>query len=79
MNPQSLPIILEKLHSFISPAFLFVVLGLLCIFFGIASFVLMFHWNRYAIDKSSIVSAEAIYFLGGILIMIIGFVSVLLF
>ena len=71
--------VLGKLHNFISQPILFGVFGLICIFFGISSFVLLFHWNKYAIDKSAIVTAQAIYFLGGALILLIGFLSVILY
>lgn len=68
-----------KLHDFISQSALFALLGLIFIFFGIASFILIFHWNRYAVDKSAIIAAQAIYFLGGAFILLIGFISVLLY
>lgn len=71
--------VLGKLHDFISQPILFGFLGLLCIIFGISSFVLMFHWNRYAIDKSMIITAQAIYFLGGAFIILLGFISVILY
>jgi hypothetical protein len=71
--------VLGKLHNFISQPVLFAVFGLMCIVFGISSFVLMFHWSRYAIDKSVIVTAQAVYFLGGALVILIGFLSVVLY
>jgi len=71
--------VLGKLHGFISQPILFGVFGILCIIFGVASFVLLFHWNRYAIDKSMIITAQAVYFLGGALILLIGFISVILY
>ena len=79
MNNLNMTLVLEKLHSFISQPALFVGLGLLCIVFGVASFVLTFHWNKYAIDKSTIVTAQTIYFLGGVLIILIAFISVILY
>jgi hypothetical protein len=71
--------VLGKLHDFISQPILFAVFGLICIVFGISSFILLFHWDRYAIDKSMIVTARAIYFLGGALILLIGLISVILY
>jgi UPF0716 family protein affecting phage T7 exclusion len=71
--------VLNRLHDFISQPILFAIFGLLCIIFGVSSFVLLFHWNRYAIDKSVIISAQAIYFLGGVLLLLIGFISVILY
>ena len=68
-----------KLHDFISQSALFAILGLVFIFFGICSFVLIFHWNKYAVDKSAIIAAQAVYFLGGTLILFIGFISILLY
>ncbi len=70
---------LEKIHGFVTQPSLFVALGLVCIFFGIASFVLMFHWTKYAVDKSAILTAQAAYYLGGALILVIGFISILLY
>jgi hypothetical protein len=71
--------VLGKLHDFISQPVLFVVFGLMCVVFGISSFVLLFHWDRYAVDNSMVASARAVYFLGGALILMIGFVSIILF
>lgn len=71
--------VLGKLHDFISQPVLFVLFGLICIVFGVSSFVLMFHWNRYAIDKSAIVTAQSVFFLGGVLIILIAFLSVILY
>jgi hypothetical protein len=71
--------VLWKLHDFISKPILFVILGLLCVVFGVASWVLLFHWNHYAIDKSAIVTAQAVYFLGGALIILVTFISVFLY
>ena len=71
--------VLGNLHSFISKPFLFVVFGLLCIFFGIVSFILLFHWDKYALDKSTIITAQAVFFLGGAFIILIAFLSVLLY
>lgn len=71
--------VLGKLHDFISHPILFVIFGLLCIIFGISSFVLLFHWSRYAIDKSAIRIVRAVYFLGGFFILLVGFISVILY
>ena len=71
--------VLGKLHDFISQPILFAVFGLLCIVFGVVSFVLMFHWNRYAIDKEAIVNAQSIFFLGGVLILMLAFFSIILY
>lgn len=71
--------VLAKLHDFLSQPALFGIFGLMCIIFGVSSFILLFHWSRYAIDKSAIVTAQAIYFLGGALILLIGFISVILY
>jgi hypothetical protein len=71
--------VLGKLHDSISQPVLFAIFGILCIIFGISSFVLIFHWNRYAIDKSMIITAQAVYFLGGALIILVGFLSVVLY
>lgn len=79
MNNLNVTELFEKIHSFISRPALFALLGLLCILFGVASFVLTFHWNKYAIDKSTIVKAQGIYFLGGALIMLIAFISIILY
>ncbi len=79
MNSINVTQLLEKLNHFVSRPILFALLGILCVIFGVASFVLMFHWNKYAVDKSTIVTAQAIYFLGGVLIMIVALVSVILY
>jgi len=79
MNSFNLPAILEKLHSFISAPILFALIGLLCIVFALASWVLVFHWNKYAIDKSDILAAQLIYFLGGLLIIFIAMISAILY
>jgi len=71
--------VLGELHGFISQPILFAVLGVICIIFGISSFVLLFHWSHYAIDKSEINEAQAIYFLGGAFILLIAFISVILY
>jgi hypothetical protein len=71
--------VLGRLHDFISQPILFAIFGVLCIIFGVSSFVLMFHWNRYAIDKSVIVTTQAIYFIGGAFIILLGFISVILY
>lgn len=71
--------VLGKLHDFISQPVLFAVFGVMCIIFGISSFVLLFHWNKYAIDKSAIVTAQSIYFLGGAMILLVAFISILLY
>ena len=71
--------IFSKLHDIISQPLLFAVFGLVCVVFGLSSFVLLFHWDRYAIDRSKIVTAQMIYFLGGALILLIGFISVILY
>jgi hypothetical protein len=71
--------VLEKLHNFISQPILFAIFVLMVIIFGVSGFVLLFHWNRYAVDKSMIVTAQTVYFLGGALILLIGFVSVILY
>jgi hypothetical protein len=71
--------VLGRLHDFLSHGILFVVLGILCAGFAAASFVLLFHWSRYALDKSVIVKAKAFFFLGGGFIILIGLVSVILY
>ena len=71
--------VLGNLHSFISRPILFAILGILCIAFGVSSLVLLFHWDRYAIDKSIIIMAQAIFFIGGAAILLIGFISVVLY
>ena len=79
MNNLNLVQVFEKVHVFISQPVLFVVLGLLCVVFGLASFVLVFHWSKYAIDKSAILTAQAVYFLGGVMIIIVAFVATILY
>ena len=71
--------VLGKLHDFISQPILFALFGVFLIIFGVSSWVLLFHWDKYAIDKSSIITARTIYFLGGALILFIGFISVVLY
>ena len=71
--------VLGQLHDFISKPILFAVFGIICIIFGVTSLVLTFHWNRYAIDKSTIRTVQAIYFLGGAFIIFLSFLSVILY
>ncbi|HAO64722.1 TPA: hypothetical protein DCQ44_01940 [Candidatus Taylorbacteria bacterium] len=71
--------VLGRLHDFISKPILFVIFGILCVAFGLVSFILLFHWDRYAIDKSAIVKAQSIFFLGGAAILLIAFISVILY
>jgi hypothetical protein len=68
--------IFSKLHDIVPQSVLFSIFGLMCIIFGVSSFVLIFHWNRYAMDRAAIFMAQAVYFLGGLLILFIGFASV---
>lgn len=68
-----------KLHDFISTPILFAIFGLVCIFFGVSSLVLLFHWNKYAVDKTVVITAQSIFFLGGFFILLIGFISILLY
>ena len=71
--------ILGNLHSFISKPILFAVFGVLCLVFAIVSLVLLFHWDKYALDKTTIITAQAIFFIGGAFILLIAFLSVLLY
>lgn len=68
-----------RLHDFISQPILFAVFGLLCVVFGLSSLVLLFHWDRYAIDRLKIVTAQVIYFFGGAFILLIAFISAILY
>jgi hypothetical protein len=70
---------LERLHDIISQPILFAVFGVMCVIFGVSTFVLLFHWGKYAIDKSAIVSAQMIYFLGVAFIIFIALISVILY
>lgn len=71
--------VLGKLHDFIPQSVLFAFFGLICLVFAITSFVLIYHWNKYAIDKSSIVTAQSIYFIGVAFILLLAFLSVILY
>ena len=71
--------ILGKLHDFISKPILFLIFAVLVIVFGVSSFILTFHWNKYAIDKTAIITAQSIFFLGGALILLFAFISVILY
>lgn len=71
--------VLGKLHDFISKPILFALLGIMCVVFGLASLVLTFHWNKYSIDKSLIIKAQAIYFIGGAFIIFIALISIILY
>lgn len=71
--------VLGKLHDLISRPILFAVFGVMCVILGVAGWVLLFHWNRYAIDKQAVITAEGIFFIGVALILLIGFISILLY
>ena len=79
MNNFNATEIINRLPAVVSQPILLIGLGLLCIVFCLTSFVLVYHWNHYSIDRSSIVSAQAVYFLGGLLILLIAIVSVILY
>lgn len=71
--------VLGKLHDFISKPVLFAAFGVICVILGVAGWILLFHWNRYAIDRTTIITAESIFFIGVALILLIGFISILLY
>ena len=71
--------ILNKLHDFVSKPILLIAFVVLVLSFAVSSLVLVYHWRRYAIDKAAIVTAQSIFFLGGLLILLIGLVSIILY
>ena len=79
MNNVDVSVVFEKFFDFVTKPALFGALALLFIVSVVSSTVLVFHWNKYAIDKSDIKIARKIYFLGTSLLVLVAAVSVILF